>query len=95
MAAEPPVRPLALWYGFLGGAFAWALHFGLVYVLTAGGPSDATKTLALDMYRRGFGANQMGLASVIAVILVLVGLAIALGLRRLGGDANERQLEGV
>jgi raffinose/stachyose/melibiose transport system permease protein len=69
--------------------------FDLIFVLTAGGPGDATRVLALDMYRRGFGANQMGPASVIAVILVLVGLAIALGLRRLGGNADESQLEGI
>src|SRR5690242_17806436 len=69
--------------------------FDLIFVLTAGGPGDSTRVLALDMYRRGFGANQMGPASVIAVILVLVGLAIALGLRRLGGAADESQLEGV
>ncbi len=69
--------------------------FDLIFVLTGGGPGDATRVLALDMYRRGFGANQMGPASVIAVILVLVGLAIALGLRRLGGRADESQLEGI
>jgi len=69
--------------------------FDLIFVLTEGGPGDATRTLALDMYRTGFRANQMGPASVIAVILVLVGLAIALGLRRVGGDADESQLEGV
>jgi raffinose/stachyose/melibiose transport system permease protein len=69
--------------------------FDLIFVLTEGGPGDATRTLALDMYRRGFQANEMGPASVIAVILVLVGLAIALGLRRLGGDADESQMEGI
>ena len=47
-------------------------------MLTAGGPGDATRMLALDMYITGFQANQMGLASVIAVILVLVGLVLAL-----------------
>ena len=45
--------------------------------------------------QRGFQANLMGPASAIAVILVLVGLALALLLRRLGGDASESQLEGV
>jgi raffinose/stachyose/melibiose transport system permease protein len=70
--------------------------FDLIYVLTEGGPGDATRALALDMYKRGFQANLMGPASAIAVILVLVGLGLALLLRRLGGrDATESQMEGV
>ena len=69
--------------------------FDLIFVLTAGGPGDATRVLALDMYRLGFQANQMGPASVIAVILVLVGLGLALLLRRLGGSTTSSQLEGA
>ncbi|GAA0502817.1 ABC transporter [Paractinoplanes deccanensis] len=69
--------------------------FDLIYVLTGGGPGDSTRTLALEMYQKGFQANLMGPASAIAVILVLVGLALSLLLRRLGGRADESQLEGV
>jgi raffinose/stachyose/melibiose transport system permease protein len=69
--------------------------FDLIYVLTAGGPGDATRALALEMYQQGFQANLMGPASAIAVIIVLVGLALALVLRRLGGRADESMLEGV
>jgi raffinose/stachyose/melibiose transport system permease protein len=69
--------------------------FDLIFVLTAGGPGDATRVLALSMYQQGFQANLMGPASAIAVILVLVGLALALLLRRLGGDASQSQLEGA
>ncbi|MCW1098019.1 sugar ABC transporter permease [Streptomyces sp. RS2] len=70
--------------------------FDLIFVLTEGGPGDATRVLALDMYKRGFQASLMGPASAIAVILVLVGLALALLLRRLGGrDAGASQLEGA
>lgn len=70
--------------------------FDLIFVLTAGGPGDATRVLAVEMYKRGFQANLMGPASVIAVILVLVGLALALLLRRLGGrDPGHSQLEGA
>jgi raffinose/stachyose/melibiose transport system permease protein len=69
--------------------------FDLIFVLTAGGPGDATRVLALDMYIRGFQANLMGPASAIACILVLVGLALALLLRRLGGDPSASQLEGA
>ena len=67
--------------------------FDLIFVLTAGGPADATRNLALDMYIRGFQASQMGLASAIATILVVIGLALALLLRRLGGSGS--QLEGA
>ena len=70
--------------------------FDLIFVLTAGGPGDATRVLALEMYQTGFQANLMGPASVIAVILVLFGLGLALLLRRLGGrNAADSQLEGA
>ena len=70
--------------------------FDLIFVLTQGGPGDATRSLALDMYLRGFRASLMGPASAIAVILVVVGLVLALLLQRLGGkDANTSQLEGA
>jgi raffinose/stachyose/melibiose transport system permease protein len=70
--------------------------FDLIFVLTAGGPGDATRVLAVEMYAKGFQANLMGPASGIAVVLVLVGLGLALLLRRLGGrDASASQLEGV
>jgi raffinose/stachyose/melibiose transport system permease protein len=67
--------------------------FDIIFVLTEGGPGDATRVLALDMYKRGFQANLMGPASAIALILVLVGLGLALLLRRLGGSGS--QLEGA
>ena len=70
--------------------------FDIIFVLTAGGPGDATRVLALDMYKRGFQANLMGPASAIAVILVVLGLVIAQLLQRLGGsDATASQLEGA
>ncbi|GAB3069255.1 sugar ABC transporter permease [Intrasporangium mesophilum] len=70
--------------------------FDLIFVLTEGGPGDATRVLALDMYKTGFQANLMGQASAIALILVLVGVALALILRRIGGGREtSSQLEGA
>ncbi|MGW5242224.1 carbohydrate ABC transporter permease [Monashia sp. NPDC004114] len=70
--------------------------FDLIFVLTEGGPGDATRVLALDMYKTGFQANLMGQASAIALILVLVGVALALILRRIGGGRDtSSQLEGA
>ncbi|AWB86547.1 carbohydrate ABC transporter permease [Mycetocola zhujimingii] len=71
-------------------------YFDLIFVLTGGGPANATRILPLDMYLLGFRANLMGPASVIAVILVVIGLALALFLQRLGGkDNSASQLEGM
>lgn len=71
-------------------------YFDIIYVLTAGGPGDATRILALQMYMQGFQAHQMGQASAVAVILVVLGLLLALGLQRLGGsDQTASQLEGM
>ncbi len=71
-------------------------YFDMIFVITGGGPGNATRNLALDMYLTGFKANQMGQASVTAVILVVLGLGLALWLQRLGGkDNNGSQLEGM
>jgi len=71
-------------------------YFDLIFVMTGGGPGNATRILPLDMYIRGFRANQMGAASVIAVFLVVLGLGIALGVQRLGGrDKTASQMEGM
>lgn len=71
-------------------------YFDLIFVLTGGGPANATRILALDMYITGFQANQMGAASVIALVLVIFGLALTLGIQRLGGaDRGASQLEGM
>ncbi|GIE32312.1 ABC transporter [Actinoplanes italicus] len=69
--------------------------FDLIWVLTAGGPGDSTRALAVQMYQLGFQASLMGPASAIAVILVLVGLGLSLLLRRIGGRADQSQLEGA
>ncbi|HEY5981805.1 MAG TPA: sugar ABC transporter permease [Microlunatus sp.] len=71
-------------------------YFDLIFVLTGGGPGNATRILALDMYIRGFQANQMGAASVIGVFLVALGLILTLGIQRLGGrDRSASQMEGM
>lgn len=71
-------------------------YFDVVFVLTGGGPGTATRLLPLDMYLTGFTANDMGRASVLAVILVVAGLALALVLTRFSGFARMRsEQEGL
>lgn len=71
-------------------------YFDLVFVLTGGGPGYSTRLLPLHMYLTGFKANDMGAASALGVILVVIGLALTLILQRLGGkNRNASQLEGA
>jgi raffinose/stachyose/melibiose transport system permease protein len=71
-------------------------YFDLIYVLTQGGPGTATRILPLDMYLVGFRSFDMGRASVIAVILVAVGLGLSLALNRMSGaNRMESQMEGA
>ena len=71
-------------------------YFDLVYVMTAGGPGNATRILPLDMYLKGFKSYDMGGASVVGVIILVMGIAISLLLNKLSGsDKMESQMEGV
>jgi raffinose/stachyose/melibiose transport system permease protein len=70
-------------------------YFDLVFVLTGGGPGDATRFLPLDMYLNGFSNNDMGRASTLAVLLVVAGLALSLGLARLARFSHGSQQEGA
>ena len=56
--------------------------FGYVFVMTAGGPGNATMVTELYVYLMGFRYNQMNLAAVVSVLLLLVtGIFIFLELR--------------
>lgn len=63
-------------------------YFDVVFVLTGGGPGTSTRLLPLDMYLTGFSANDMGGASVLAVILVVAGLGLAFVLTRFSSFAR-------
>lgn len=71
-------------------------YFDLVFILTGGGPGNATRILPLDMYLTGFRSYQMGPASAIAVILIVVGLLLSLALNKFSGsDQMDSQMEGA
>jgi multiple sugar transport system permease protein len=47
-------------------------EFDLIFLLTGGGPVDATRTLPLVVYQEAFGLNRMGLASAHALGMMAV-----------------------
>lgn len=71
-------------------------YFDLIFIMTTGGPGNATRVLPLDMYLTGFKSYDMGGASVIGVILVVVGLTIAWLINHLSGSSRmDSDMEGA
>lgn len=63
-----------------------ALHiFGIIYTLTGGGPGDRTNVLALDVYRTGINAGNMGMGAGVATVLALIALGLSVFLVRYFG----------
>jgi raffinose/stachyose/melibiose transport system permease protein len=56
--------------------------FDLVWVTTRGGPVNASNTMAVYMFDRGFVRFQFGYGSAVAVILFLICFALALAYQR-------------
>ena len=71
-------------------------YFDIIYILTDGGPGYTTRVLSLDMYNVAFVQDQYGYASVLAVLLGVIGIAVAVGLVRFTGFASmASQQEGA
>ncbi|NHF62336.1 sugar ABC transporter permease [Chryseoglobus sp. KN1116] len=51
--------------------------FGLIFALTGGGPGGQTQTLPLYMYEQAFRYNLIGYSSVIAIVLVVLGVILS------------------
>ncbi len=59
--------------------------FDLIFVMTAGGPANATQTLNMYAYKVGFSFLNMGYGSALAVVLMLVCIGISFVLVRYSG----------
>ncbi len=60
-------------------ASIWTFQsFDLVYLLTGGGPSDATRILATLIYQKAFWGLEMGYASALGLLMLVCLLAISL-----------------
>jgi xylobiose transport system permease protein len=70
--------------------------FDLILILTGGGPGQSTLVLPLDMYQKGFMGFEMGYASAIAVVIVVLGTLMSLAVVRLTGFRSmSSQSEGL
>ncbi|MFI3200529.1 MAG: sugar ABC transporter permease [Eubacteriales bacterium] len=52
--------------------------FGLVYMMTGGGPGTSTLTLPIFMYRQAFISQQLGYGTAIAMLLLMIGMILSI-----------------
>lgn len=66
--------------------------FDLIWIMTGGGPADASNTMVTYLYERGFTRYQFGYGSAVAVILFLISLVFAIAYQRF---VLRRDVEGA
>ncbi|GAB3883294.1 hypothetical protein GCM10027612_15170 [Microbispora bryophytorum subsp. camponoti] len=62
--------------------------FDIVYVSTQGGPGNATMVPGLEIYYLAFSERQVGMASALAVVLMLLVILVALPIQWLTKDRS-------
>ena len=57
--------------------------FDTIYVITKGGPMNSSQLLSTYMYQTAFEKYNGGYASAIAVVMIIIGVLLTIGLRKL------------
>jgi len=73
----PLLGPTIRIWGFLSIIGSLQL-FDLVWIMTQGGPAEASNTMATYMFNNGFVRYEFGYGSAVAVILFIISFALAL-----------------
>ncbi len=63
--------------------------FDIIWVMTAGGPNNASQTLGSYLYRVGFRNDEMGYASALATLLFVITLVLTFIQLRIGKTGSE------
>lgn len=84
----PLLWPTTTFILIITGIFALQA-FDQIFVLTRGGPADATATVVFDIYRNAFQYLKMGYASAMAFLLFVVIFVLSALSLRLSGQLSE------
>ena len=64
--------------------------FGLIFIMTGGGPAQRSQTLPLYMYEQAFSYGQLGYGTAVALLLLLIGAAASLLYLRLLPEEDKK-----
>lgn len=73
----PQISPI-IFFNLVTGLIAAFQSFDAAFVMTGGGPNNATQFYVFYLYTKAFGEAQLGYASALAWILFLIILAVTL-----------------
>lgn len=62
----------------------------VMYILTGGGPGRSTELLSLHIYNRAFDTQQLGYASAISVLLIVIVFVLSLGILMMGNPMKDK-----
>jgi len=83
----PLLAPTTLFVSIIG-LISTLQQFALPYIVTGGGPGNATSLYAHRLFIVAFNDNDFGYASALSVLLLLVVLVLSLAQLRIGDRAN-------
>ena len=68
----PLLRPVMQMNLVIQTIFAMVMHFSMVFVITQGGPGDATRTLAWLVFNESFAYSRYGRGAAMSILLSLI-----------------------
>lgn len=77
----PSLKPILL-IALIFETVWWFKHFTIIWLLTAGGPANATSVVSIDIYLQSFESFQFGRASSLSVLVLIVCLLISIFYKR-------------
>lgn len=67
----------------------WFKHFTMIWILTQGGPGNATNVVSIDIFKQAFDFFNFGKASAMAILVFFVCWLMGYGYRRLFSNGDD------
>lgn len=89
----PQIKPVIEFYAIISMITILSAVFAYVYVVTRGGPGTATQIIELYIFNYAFRGSLPGIASAVAVLLLLVTVALIVPLFRVRAQSHLEEIE--
>lgn len=82
----PQIKPALLFVTVVQFIASFQI-FGQVFIMTGGGPGDATETIVMYLYKAAFNQHEFGYAAAVGYFLFVVLIAVSMANYKLAGDS--------